>query len=217
MKKLTAIGVIFVPVIGTLFVIPKNVKGTPDSNNDYQEAIEVFNNDVIIETLDIADDAEDYYKIYLEIGEDVIANLYVPSGQDFDFYLHDSSYSVIDSSVIDNPGTGDYYENVNWTAGVSGWYYLNVSAFSGSGSYIMNITATAEWTFMVYISDWDLENAGIGDFLEMASAGSTAEVNILIQFDRWDGFKWDWDSGSTQTRFANWSLLGHCQHRLKYY
>jgi len=44
---------------------------------------------------------------------------------------------------------------------------------------------TAEWTVMVYLdSDNNLESAGIDDINEMEIAGSTAEVNIVVQVDR---------------------------------
>jgi len=44
---------------------------------------------------------------------------------------------------------------------------------------------TAEWTVMVYLdSDNNLESAGIDDINEMEMAGSTTEVNIVVQVDR---------------------------------
>ena len=44
---------------------------------------------------------------------------------------------------------------------------------------------TAEWTVMVYLdSDNNLESAGIDDINEMETAGSTTEVNIVVQVDR---------------------------------
>ncbi len=44
---------------------------------------------------------------------------------------------------------------------------------------------TAEWTVMVYLdSDNNLESAGIDDINEMEIAGSTKEVNIVVQVDR---------------------------------
>lgn len=47
----------------------------------------------------------------------------------------------------------------------------------------------AEWTFMVYQdSDNNLESAGIEDFNEMEMAGSTDKVNIIVQFDRAQGY-----------------------------
>jgi hypothetical protein len=46
-------------------------------------------------------------------------------------------------------------------------------------------SSPADWTFMVFLAaDNNLESAGIKDFLEMAAVGSSAEVNIVVQFDR---------------------------------
>lgn len=52
---------------------------------------------------------------------------------------------------------------------------------------------TDEWTFMVYLDgDNNLERAAITDFLEMSSVGSSAEVNIVAQFDRTpNGYYWE--------------------------
>jgi hypothetical protein len=54
-----------------------------------------------------------------------------------------------------------------------------------------------EWTVMVYLDgDNNLEKFGIDDFLEMASVGSTSDVNILVQFDR---------IGGHDTRYGDWT------------
>ena len=43
----------------------------------------------------------------------------------------------------------------------------------------------AKWTFMVYMAgDNNLDGAALRDIEEMARAGSTKEVNILVQLDR---------------------------------
>lgn len=56
---------------------------------------------------------------------------------------------------------------------------------------------TKDWTFMVYLDgDNDLEDSAIDDFLEMASAGSDGNVNIVVQLDR----IWGYDS-----RYDNWT------------
>ena len=55
----------------------------------------------------------------------------------------------------------------------------------------------AQWTFMTYISDSDLEYFSIEDMIEMERVGSTDEVNIVVQIDRWDGYdKPDWNDES---------------------
>lgn len=47
---------------------------------------------------------------------------------------------------------------------------------------------TAEWTFMVYLDgDNNLEQPGLWDMNEMESAGSSNQVNILVQIDRIEG------------------------------
>jgi hypothetical protein len=49
--------------------------------------------------------------------------------------------------------------------------------------------SSKDWTVMVYLDgDCDLEGYFIQAFLMMASVGSTADVNILVQFDRIDGY-----------------------------
>ena len=63
-------------------------------------------------------------------------------------------------------------------------------------------TATANWTFMVYLDgDNDLEEAGIIDFLEMSSIGNTNEVNIVVQFDRIYSYNTSYGNWDTTMRF----------------
>lgn len=60
----------------------------------------------------------------------------------------------------------------------------------------------AEWTILIYLdADNDLEASGLDDFKEMATVGSTDQVNIVVQMDRisstedWDdSTNGDWDS-----------------------
>ncbi|HLA85580.1 MAG TPA: clostripain-related cysteine peptidase, partial [Thermoguttaceae bacterium] len=62
----------------------------------------------------------------------------------------------------------------------------------GGGDVLEEPLDPKAWTFMVYMDgDNDLEGAAIEDFLELASAGSDANVNLVVQFDRIAG----WDSG----------------------
>ena len=53
----------------------------------------------------------------------------------------------------------------------------------------------AKWTIMIYLdSDNNLESAGIEDFNEMEMIGSTDEVNIIVQMDRWETSESDDDT-----------------------
>lgn len=61
-------------------------------------------------------------------------------------------------------------------------------------------TSAAEWTILVYLDgDNNLEQEAITDFREMATVGSTSEVNIVVQMDR-IGSQEEWDT----TSYGNW-------------
>ncbi|HEU5102892.1 MAG TPA: clostripain-related cysteine peptidase, partial [Roseiflexaceae bacterium] len=54
----------------------------------------------------------------------------------------------------------------------------------------------ADWTVLVYLDgDNDLEQSAIDDYAEMASVGSNARLNIIVQFDRIASDE-DWDDTS---------------------
>ncbi len=62
--------------------------------------------------------------------------------------------------------------------------------------------ATDEWTYMVYLDgDNNLEGAGIDDFMEMSSVGSSPAVNIVVQFDRITGYVSSYGDWTTCKRF----------------
>lgn len=64
------------------------------------------------------------------------------------------------------------------------------------------VPTSAKWTFMVYLdADNNLESAGIDDFLEMASVGSTAGVNIVVQMDRISGYDASYGNWTGARRF----------------
>ncbi|MFH1708142.1 MAG: clostripain-related cysteine peptidase [Planctomycetota bacterium] len=77
--------------------------------------------------------------------------------------------------------------------------------------------AQAKWTFMIYKDgDCDLEEYAIDDFLELATVGSNADVNIVVQMDRIPGYSTeygDWTDcrrGRVQfndTPTASWGTL----------
>ena len=55
----------------------------------------------------------------------------------------------------------------------------------GTASTVTNSGAAADWTVLVYLDgDNNLEEDAIGDYAEMASVGSNAQLNIVVQFDR---------------------------------
>ena len=63
----------------------------------------------------------------------------------------------------------------------------------------------ADWTFALYMNgDNNLEDAAIANILEMAQVGSTAEVNIVLQFDRIPGYTKDYGDWTDARRFLVW-------------
>ena len=64
-------------------------------------------------------------------------------------------------------------------------FVLIMLSISLTGCFIPPIPNVPEWTVMVYLdSDNNLESAGIDDINEMEIAGSTTDVNIVVQVDR---------------------------------
>ncbi len=64
------------------------------------------------------------------------------------------------------------------------------------------VPPTAQWTIMVYMDgDNNLEGYGIDNFLQMASVGSTSNVNIVVQFDRIPGNDNRYDDWTTTKRY----------------
>ncbi|NAT10716.1 hypothetical protein C4E22_04090 [ANME-1 cluster archaeon AG-394-G06] len=82
------------------------------------------------------------------------------------------------------------------TTGLSeGFHTCDITISSNGGSETFTVTVNVVpypeslWTYMVYLDgDNNLEGAGIDDFLEMSSVGSTSDVNIVVQFDRIPGY-----------------------------
>jgi hypothetical protein len=63
---------------------------------------------------------------------------------------------------------------------------------------------TAAWTFMVYMDgDNNLEPFALGDFLEMASVGSTSNVNVVVELDRSPAF---------DTSYGDWTGAWRGRH-----
>jgi len=174
-----------------------------DGNNDAATSVEVFNGDVVEGNLNDGDDQEDWYKINLTAGEEIYANLSVPGGADFDLYLLNSTEDEINTSE-----TAEDFEEVWGTVNQTGTYYIVAEADTGNGDYTLEITATANWTFLVYMDgDCDLESSAIEDFLEMSQVGSTSEVNIAVQFDRDGGYNTSYGDWNQTLRYlVEWNM-----------
>jgi hypothetical protein len=172
-----------------LILIPGDGSATPDSNNDFAEAVPLSNNVPVLGSLSDTDDLSDFYAVQVSSGDVLNVSLAFASGNDFDIYLHDSSHNLITSSETDNIVAGIFSEGITITLHSSGQYFIEVRCYSGIGAFTITASTTAEWTVLVYLDgDNNLESAAITDFLEMSAVGSTDEMNIVVQFDRISGY-----------------------------
>jgi hypothetical protein len=117
----------------------------------------------------------------------------------YDVYLGASSPPPYVATVMESyydPGPLDPSMTYNWM----------VVAKNGCGEIAGEewsfTTGKKPWTFMVYLDgDNNLEGAGIDDFLEMSSVGSTEQINIVVQFDRIDGYDTSYGDWTATKRF----------------
>ncbi|MCK4791683.1 MAG: VCBS repeat-containing protein [Desulfobacteraceae bacterium] len=103
--------------------------------------------------------------------------------------------NTVNESYYD-PGVLDPNTTYHWSI------FANNSCGNASPGGWSFTTGQKSWTFMVYLdADNNLEGAGIDDFLEMASVGSNSAINIVVQFDRIDGFDTSYGDWTTTKRF----------------
>lgn len=120
----------------TVFVITPIALGYGDSIGTAETLTAGTHND----TLDSLDSSA-YYKISLSSGQIVAVTLTDTASFDLDLYIYDPGYFLIDSSE-----SGSDTDQVQFTASEgSGYYYIKVSRYSGSGdaSFALVITVNA--------------------------------------------------------------------------
>ncbi|MFE2876409.1 pre-peptidase C-terminal domain-containing protein [Streptomyces roseus] len=85
----------------------------------------------------------DYYRVTLTSGQKLTVDCAIPSAYDADLYLMDSAGSTLTRSVTNGAGA-DETVTFTRTATGSGTYYLDVEAYSGSGTapYTCALTRT---------------------------------------------------------------------------
>ncbi len=163
----------------------------PDGNDDMESATVVVKNQMLTSSLDQYFDKEDWFKINLEANETVCDILYVnmtnaPS-TDYDLELVDlwgNDYSFeINSSMTEKP-----VERVQGVASYSGYYYVGVFWYSGTGNY--NIT----FEVGEYPSDGDnvFTNASVRS-LPCSLSGYVDQV-----YDRYDWYSFELTANETR-------------------
>ncbi|MEM2874701.1 MAG: PPC domain-containing protein, partial [Candidatus Hadarchaeales archaeon] len=81
-------------------------------------------------------DTDDYYKVNLIAGQTISVSMTPPTGSDFDLSLYDASQWEVDSSLLG----GSQTDMVSYTATSSGYHYIRVYLYEGSGIYSMTVT-----------------------------------------------------------------------------
>lgn len=179
----------------TLHVNVQAGTGT-DTNNDIDSAVPALVGSPITNTINQYGDQDDYYSIDLTAGQTITVTMTGPSDADFDLYLYDDSPQIVASS---EEATSS--ENIVFTAPSSGTYYVNPYAYSGFGTYSLDI------------------NAGSGGSVLNANAGSdrTVSADQTVTFDGSDSsgaitsYAWtfgDDSTGNGETTTHSYSSTG---------
>jgi len=138
-----------------------------------------------VDSMDVAD----CYKVSVSSGQTVSVSLMPPSGADFDLYLYDTNQSYLDSSTLG----GSQIDTVEGTAAASGYFYIYVEQYSGSGIYSLTVTVaggTAQDDFGT--------GADAGNSLTAATAiAPGSDMGYLDSTDTEDYYKVSVSSGQT--------------------
>ena len=119
--------------IPTTTTVPISSESEP--NDDFTTANEVYSGAYRTGSTDYYSDRIDYFKIYLNSGSTITATLNGSYVADIDLYLYDSLAYLLDSST-----SVTSTEEVSATVGSSGYYYVEVYAYSGSGDYTLTFS-----------------------------------------------------------------------------
>lgn len=110
--------------------------GISDSepNNTMEEAENIYLGQEVQGSLDSSSDENDYYKITLNSNDPVIMILKGPEIADYDLMVLDSNNSLLAES-----SGSDSDEIIVYTPAVTGFFYVQVWAYDGSGSYSLKV------------------------------------------------------------------------------
>lgn len=80
-------------------------------------------------------DQEDYYRIWIENGQTIEAQMTPPSQTDFDLYLYNPQRKLAASSEI----RGAEIERIAFTADSTGWWYIKTLVKISNGKYTLQV------------------------------------------------------------------------------
>ena len=171
-------------------VTTQNDMGTGgDAGNSLSVATQIAANTSGTGYLDSTDTA-DYYKVSVTSGQTVSVSMTPPSGSDFDLKLYDANQSQVDSSTLG----GSQTDSVEAIASSTGYYYIHVEQWSGSGSYSLAVTVTGGAT-----QDDMGTGTDAGNSLSVATqiAANTSGMGYINETDTADYYKVSVTSGQT--------------------
>jgi hypothetical protein len=125
-------------VVATVLLLLFSHAITADSepNNSMEEAETITLGQEISGSLDVASDEYDFYNITLEADQDVVAVLDGPENSDFDLNIYDSDGTHLAGSMDDI----DADEMIKFKSTVTGYYFISIWAYDGSGAYTMSMS-----------------------------------------------------------------------------
>ncbi len=123
-----------------------------DTNDDIGTAVATFDGGYITGTLNAYGDVDtdDYYSIPLTAGQTLTATMTGPTDADFDLYLYNNN-----EAEVANSREFTSYEVIVYTAPISGTYYVNPYAYSGFGTYYLQISTGGSGTALSAVAGND--------------------------------------------------------------
>ena len=166
-----------------------------EPNDDITNAQEIDVNQTILGSVDEFDDDYDFFKVWLNSGDLLLAELNGNPGTDFDLRIELYNYTILNSSL-----TNSYPETASITATESRYYYIEIFASSGSGNYTLTLSqptvttsTTTTTTTTTLTHPADLNHDGIiGDFelldyIKKWAQGLVEDFKLLEAIKIWAG------------------------------
>ena len=162
----------------SLFVEIYDVPGS-DTNNDISSAVSIQNGAVIDDTLSEYLDTDDYFKIWAARGQTIHATLSGPANADFDMRLYNSAGSIV--AFSEEPLS---QESISYVSQNSDYFYLNVYAYQGFGSYRLTVNVGTS----VLRADAGMDKtAVVGQSVTFDGSGSGGDI---------DAYSWNFGDGA---------------------